>query len=96
MPDPDIASLWRTMRANPTDVPRVGAHLETPAPGITISVSQECLTTLPRRRFGIPEASVTVTSQRPGVPGQVTLPPTSAPRTAATKAISQRVNNSGN
>jgi hypothetical protein len=73
MADLDLASLWRAMRANPTDVPRVGAHLQTAEPGITINVTQECVTTLPTRRNGIPEASVTVTSQRPGVPGQVII-----------------------
>jgi hypothetical protein len=59
MTDLDIASMWRSMRANPTDVPRVGAHLETAGLGITINVTQQCMTTMPSQRFGIPEASVT-------------------------------------
>jgi hypothetical protein len=73
MTDLDLAGMWRTMRVHPADVPRVGAHLETAGPGITIIVAQECLTALPSRRNGIPEVSVTITSQRPGVAAQVTI-----------------------
>jgi hypothetical protein len=66
----DIAGIWRDMRS---DAPRVGAHVETAGPGITISVAQECQTVLPPRSYQIPEVTVTVTSQRPGVAGQVTI-----------------------
>lgn len=66
----DIAGIWRSMR---TDAPRVGAHVETAGPGITISVAQECRTVLPPRSYQIPNVTVTVTSQRPGVAGQVTI-----------------------
>ena len=69
----DIAKMWQAMRANPGDLPRVGTHLETAGLGITINVTQECMTTLPSQRFGIPEATVTVTNQRPGVSGHVTI-----------------------
>jgi hypothetical protein len=53
MTDLDLAGMWRTMRVHPADVPRVGAHLETAGPGITISVAHECLTALPSRRNGV-------------------------------------------
>jgi hypothetical protein len=41
--------------------------------GITISVAQECQTALPLQRFAADEVTVTVTSQRPGVAGQVVI-----------------------
>ena len=69
----DIASLWRSVRTNPTDTPHAGVHLQAAGSGITISVAQECLIALPPRLNRIPEVSVTVTSQRPGVAAQVSI-----------------------
>ncbi len=69
----DIARLWQSMRTNPADVPRAGIQLHAGGSEITISVTQECLIALPARRSRIPEVSVTVTSQRPGIAGQVTI-----------------------
>ncbi len=68
----DIATIWRDMRRNPDDAPRVGAHLEAAGDGISISVSQECQVALPSADR-VPEVSVTVTSNRPGVAAQVTI-----------------------
>lgn len=73
MTDIDIAGMWRSMRAYPAAVPHAGAHLETAEPGITITVTQECQIALPPRSNLIPAVSVTVTSQRPGMAGQVTI-----------------------
>ncbi len=67
----DLARLWLSLRTNPADTPRAGVLLQTSE--ITISVTQECLIALPPRRSRIPQVSVTVTSHRPGVAGQVTI-----------------------
>ena len=69
----DVARLWQSLRSNPADAPRAGVLLQTAGSDITISVTQECLIALPPRRSRIPEVTVTVTSQRPGVAGQVTI-----------------------
>ena len=69
----DLAALWRGRRADPADVPRPGAHLEAAAAGITISVAQQCQIALPLPSFKADEVTVTVTSHRPGVAGQVTI-----------------------
>jgi hypothetical protein len=69
----DIGAMWRNMRMNPADVPRPGALLQTEGPGISISVTQECLIALPPRTSRIPEVSVTITSNRPGVAAQVSV-----------------------
>jgi hypothetical protein len=69
----DIGAMWRSMRRNPADAPAPGVHLETSDPGISISVTQECLIALPPRTSRIPEVSATITSNRPGVAAQVTI-----------------------
>jgi hypothetical protein len=69
----DIAGMWRSLRINPADVPRAGVGVQSAGSEITIGVTQECLIALPPRQSRIPEVSVTVTSQRPGVAGQVTI-----------------------
>lgn len=69
----DIASMWRSMRAGPADAPHAGTRLETEGPGITISVTQECLLALPPQSARVPAVSVTVTSQRPGMAAQVII-----------------------
>lgn len=69
----DVASMWRSLRTNPADVPRAGVNLQSAGSEITISVAQECLMALPPRNSRIPEVRVTVTSQRPGVAAQVTI-----------------------
>jgi hypothetical protein len=69
----DVASMWRSLRTNPADLPQAGVHVESVGSEITISVAQECLLALPPRQSLIPEVSVTVTSQRPGVAGQLTI-----------------------
>jgi hypothetical protein len=69
----DLAGLWQNMRASPADVPRADTRLQSAGSGITISVAQECLIALPARNNRIPEVSVTVTSDRPGVAAQVTI-----------------------
>lgn len=69
----DIAGMWRSLRANPADVPHAGIHLQSAGSEITISVTQECLIALPPRPNKVPEVSVTVTSQRPGIAGQVSV-----------------------
>ena len=69
----DIGAIWRNMRKNAADAPRAGARLQTEGPGISISVTQECLIALPPRITRIPEVSVTITSNRPGVAAQVSV-----------------------
>jgi hypothetical protein len=69
----DIGAMWRSMRMNPSKAPRPGAHLETLGPGISISVTQECLIALPPRTSRIPPVSVSITSNRPGVAAQVSI-----------------------
>jgi hypothetical protein len=69
----DVARLWQSLRSNPADAPHAGVLLQTAASDITLGVTQECLIALPPRRSRIPEVTVTVTSQRPGVAGQVTI-----------------------
>ena len=65
--------MWRDLRADPADAPRPGAHQEAAAAGITISVAQQCQVALPLPSFKADEVTVTVTSHRPGVAGQVTV-----------------------
>jgi hypothetical protein len=69
----DVASMWRSLRTRPADVPHAGVHLQTAGSEITISVAQECLIALPSRPTMTPVVSVTITSLRPGVAGQVTI-----------------------
>jgi hypothetical protein len=69
----DIAGMWRSMRADPSDAPRPGAHQETAGPGITISVTQQCQVSLPLAGLTPDEVTVTVTSHRPGVAAQVSI-----------------------
>ena len=69
----DVARLWQSLRSNPADAPHAGVLLQAAGSDITISVTQECLIALPPRRSRIPEVTVTVTSHRPGVAGQVTI-----------------------
>lgn len=69
----DVADVWRNLRTNPADVPQAGIHLQTAGSEITISVAQECLVALPPRLTMTPVVNVTITSQRPGVAGQVTI-----------------------
>jgi hypothetical protein len=69
----DIAGMWRSMRADPADAPRPGAHQETAGPGITISVTQQCQVALPLAGLTPDEVTVTVTSHRPGVAAQVSI-----------------------
>jgi hypothetical protein len=65
----DIARIWRSMRA---DGPRAGAHLETAGEQTTVSITQECQVAMPWVNR-VPEVSVTITSNRPGVAAQVTV-----------------------
>lgn len=69
----DIAGMWRSMRADPSEAPRPGAHQQTAAGEITISVTQQCQPSLPLVRFTPDEVTVTITSHRPGVAAQVTI-----------------------
>jgi hypothetical protein len=69
----DIAGLWRSMRADPAEVPRPGAHQQTAGVGITISATQQCQVALPLPDYRPDEVTVTVTSHRPGVAGQVMI-----------------------
>jgi hypothetical protein len=69
----DIARMWRSMRADPADAPRPGAHQETAGAGITISITQQCQVALPLAGLSPDEVTVTVTSHRPGVAAQVTI-----------------------
>jgi hypothetical protein len=68
----DIAGMWRSMRTDPTEVPRPGAQ-HTAEPGITISVGQQCQVALPLAKYRADEVSVTVTSHRHGAAGHVTI-----------------------
>jgi hypothetical protein len=68
----DIARTWHNTRSDPTVAPHAGAHLPAAGEEITISVSQECQVALPAANL-VPEVSVTVTSNRPGVDAQVTI-----------------------
>jgi hypothetical protein len=67
----DIRDMWRSM--HPDEVPRPGVHQEAPAGGITITVAQQCQVALPQFVIAPDEISVTVTSGRPGVAGQVSV-----------------------
>lgn len=69
----DIAGMWRGMRADPAEAPGPGAHQESAGPGITLSVRQECQVAMPLPSFTPDEVTVTVTSHRPGVAGQVII-----------------------
>jgi hypothetical protein len=69
----DVAALWRSLRTDPAKAPHIGAHQATAGEGITINVAQTCQVALPPRRNLIPEVSVTITSNRPGVAAQVTI-----------------------
>jgi hypothetical protein len=69
----DIAGLWRSMRADPAEVPRPGAHQQTAGVGITISATQQCQVALPLPNYTPDEVTVTVTSHRPGVAAQVSI-----------------------
>lgn len=69
----DIADLWRSMRADPAEVPRPGARQQTAAPGIAISLTQQCQVTMPLTYLSPDEVSVTVTSDRAGVPAEVII-----------------------
>jgi hypothetical protein len=75
MTEMDIAGIWRSMRADPADVPRPGAHQESAGVEITIAVAQQCQVALPLSSLSSPvgEVTVTVTSHRPGVAGQVSI-----------------------
>jgi hypothetical protein len=73
MPDMEIPDMWRSMRPVPTEAPRAGARQETAAADITISVTQQCQTALPLENFTADEVTATVTSNRPGVAGQVVI-----------------------
>jgi hypothetical protein len=68
----DIARIWRSTRSDRSVAPHAGAHLPAAGEEITISVSQECQIAL-RAANLVPEVSVTVTSNRPGVDAQVTI-----------------------
>jgi len=69
----DIAGMWRSMRSDPAEVLRPGAHLEDAGQGITITVTQQCQVALPLSDSRADEVTVTVTSQRPGVAAQVSI-----------------------
>jgi hypothetical protein len=70
----DLASMWRGLRAEPAEMPAPGVHRAAAAGDLTIDVTQECLSSLPRMP-GLKHnvCTVTVTSHRPGVAGQVTI-----------------------
>ena len=69
----DVAALWRSLRTDPAKAPHIGAHQATAGEEITINIAQTCRVALPPRRNLIPEVSVTITSNRPGVAAQVTI-----------------------
>jgi hypothetical protein len=69
----DIAGMWRSMRADPAEIPRAGAYQQTAAPGITVSLTQQCQVSMPLTDYSSDEVSVTVSSDRPGVPAQVII-----------------------
>ena len=69
----DIAGMWRSMRTDLTATPHAGVHQETAGDEITISITQECQVALPPQGRLIPEVTVTITSNRPGVAAQVTI-----------------------
>jgi hypothetical protein len=58
----DIADAWRTLRTNPADAPRAGAHLETAGQSITTTITQECVVALPRASYSPDLVTITVTS----------------------------------
>jgi hypothetical protein len=65
----DVAALWRSLRTDPAKAPHIGAHQATAGEGIAIDIAQTCQVALPPRQNLIPEVSVTITSNRPGVAG---------------------------
>jgi hypothetical protein len=73
MMDMDIVGMWQGMRTGPADAPHPGAQQVTAGPGIVINVTQECQIALPMPSLSADEVTVTVTSHRPGVAGQVTI-----------------------
>jgi hypothetical protein len=68
----DVADMWRTMRRDPAARPHVGAHMATAEAGISMTVTQDCQVALPSANR-VPEVTVTITSNRPGVAAQVTI-----------------------
>ncbi len=68
MKDIDIAGTLHSMRAGPPP----GVRVKASGQEITISVIQECQVALPSANL-VPEVSVSTTSNRPGVAGQVTI-----------------------
>jgi hypothetical protein len=70
----DIAGLWRSLRTDSAEVPRPGVSRQTDPAGISLSVSQFCEAPVPLvHRFVADHVTVTVTSNRPGQPGQVVM-----------------------
>jgi hypothetical protein len=68
----DVADMWRTIRRDPAAArPHVGAHVATAEEGISMTVTQDCQVALPSANR-VPEVTVTITSNRPGVAAAVT------------------------
>lgn len=68
----DVADMWRAMRRDPAARPYVGTQVATADEGISMSVTQDCQVALPSANR-VPEVTVTITSNRPGVAAQVTI-----------------------
>ena len=68
----DVADMWRAMRRDPAARPHVGTHVATAEEGISMTVTQECQVAL-QSADRLPEVTVTITSNRPGVAAQVTI-----------------------
>ncbi|MEW9838684.1 hypothetical protein [Mesorhizobium marinum] len=69
----DVASVWRTLRTNPAEVPQPGVLVQSAGFEITINAVQECVVALPPRATMTPVVDVIVISQHPGIAGTVSI-----------------------
>jgi hypothetical protein len=69
----DVANMWRALRTNPAEVPQPGVLVQSAGSEIAINAVQECVVALPPRATMTPVVDVTVTSQRPGFAGLVSI-----------------------
>ena len=69
----DVASEWRTLRRNSTEIPQPGVIVQSLGSEITINVVQQCVVVLPPRAAMSPVVDVTVASLRPGIAGAVSI-----------------------
>ncbi|MGI9005313.1 MAG: hypothetical protein ACR2FU_03790 [Streptosporangiaceae bacterium] len=69
----DLAGAWRETRGGSSAPPAAGSQTQSPGPGITVEVTQQCQIALPQPNLTPDEVAVVVTSHRPGVAATVTI-----------------------